>query len=97
MLVKLLDRKGKTHFVNPLYVKSVTQKKPGVVELHGSFTSLNSKITLGPDETIDDLCDRISIALTSIGAQAAAAIAHEADDDAAAAASAFPGAVVASG
>lgn len=71
MLVKLTDHKGKAHHVNPLYVKAVIEKKPGVVEVHGSFSSMSTKITI-KDRSIDELADQISLALATIGAAGAA-------------------------
>jgi hypothetical protein len=91
MLVKITDHKGRAHFVNPLYIKSVFEKKPGHVEVHGSFTSLAGKLVV-KDESGEELCDRISIALTTIGAAGAAAVSEEFDGSAAGVAAASSGA-----
>lgn len=73
MLVRIVDHKQKPFFINPLYIKSVIEKKPGHVEVHGSFTGMTGKI-LVKDEEAESIADRVSIALTAIGAAGAAAI-----------------------
>ena len=84
MLVKLTDHKGRDHFVNPLYVRSVIEKKPGVIEVHGSIGTMSSKIVL-KGQSLSNVCDRISIGLTSIGAPATAIIDDQQQTNAAAA------------
>jgi hypothetical protein len=66
MLVKLVDHKGKTHFVNPLYVRCVVEKKPGVIEVHGSVSVHGGKLVI-KDGSLEDISDQLSLALASIG------------------------------
>ena len=73
MLVKLTDHKGREYAVNPLYIKSILEKKPGVIEVYGSFTGPLTRLVL-KGQSVDDVCDRVSIALTSIGAPVAGVI-----------------------
>lgn len=89
MLVKITDRKGKDHYINPLYVKTI---KPGknnqFTEVWGSFLAMGSR--LQTDESIDSVVDRVSLALAALGVSSMSAVVsqQEADQQAAAAAAA---------
>jgi len=75
--------------VNPLYVKSVREKKPGVTEVIGSFLAMGN--TMQTEEAVADLADRISVALASMSASGFAAVETERQQQQAAAAAATAG------
>ena len=75
MLVKITDRKGRDWHVNPLYIKSIREKKPGQTEVLGSFMALGGNMQTG--ETATQLADRVSVALASIGGAGFTAVESE--------------------
>ncbi len=86
MLIKITDKKGNDWHVNPLYIKSVREKKPGRTEVIGSF--LNMGASIQTDEPATDIADRISIALAAMNPAAFTAIETEQRQQQAAAAAA---------
>jgi len=79
MLVKITDIKGKDHWINPLYVKSVRSNRKGQTEVHGSVSYMGS--ILKTEEPAEALADRISVAMPDSPAwQAATAAANMTDE-----------------
>lgn len=89
MLVKITDRKGKDHFINPLYVKTVKAKNDEITEVWGSFLAMGSR--LQTNESVESVVDRISLALAALGVSSMAAVTAEQDAQQQAAAAAAAG------
>lgn len=88
MLVRIIDIKGREFHVNPLYIKSISEKKPGRTMILGSFTSMGG--AMYTQESVGEVADRVSVALAAMGAAGFAAVETEqrAQQQAAAAATA---------
>lgn len=59
MLVKLTDHKGKDVWINPLYVKSLSIKKPGETQVEVSGWSLKMRVR----QDIEELALTINAAM----------------------------------
>ena len=77
MLVKITDRKGKDHYIHPLYVKMVKAKNEQITEDWGSFLAMGSR--LQTEESVDSVVDRISLTLAALGVSSMAAVAVDQD------------------
>jgi len=64
MLVKLTDIKDKTYFINPLYVKGVAERKPGITEVYVNFGSmLDPKFLIKVSAPAEEVAAMISSAM----------------------------------
>ncbi len=74
MLVKLTDIKGREIWVNPVYVKAVTQSKRGVTEVFINFGSQwSSNHSIKVRANVDEVAEMISAAMPISMFEAAAA------------------------
>ncbi len=82
MLVKLIDHKGKTRYVNPIYIKSVDAKGDGETEI--SVSGWSSKVRI--KKPVDEVALAVNAAMPDAAAYIAAQEDQKAAEEAAAAA-----------
>ncbi len=82
MLVQLTDHKGNEVWINPVHVKMVRQKKPGVVELFMAVTANWGAPTMRATGELHEIIDRINAAMPAdLGAYTPALEEQQSDDD----------------
>lgn len=82
MLIKLTNNKGKTFWVNPLFIKGIREHKPGIVDVMtpvGSWSGLSGTIRVEGDA--QEIADTVSAAMLALSTTSAGAIAAIADDE----------------
>ncbi|MEM8834508.1 MAG: hypothetical protein AAGD00_01685 [Planctomycetota bacterium] len=89
MLIKVTDTKNREFFINPLYVKALREKKPGLVEISGVTTQWGTALVV--QEDMQALADRLSVAMPDSPAMSAVLAAIRDQEEQAAAAAAAAG------
>lgn len=81
MLVKVEDIKGKTVYINPMYVKAVAEVKGGLTEISITFGAmLTTQYSIKTREPAEQVAVRISEALSMVSPLAAFTAAGEETD-----------------
>lgn len=81
MLVQITDHKGNEVWVNPVHVKMVRQKKPGVVEIFMAVTANWGAPTMRANGELHEIIDRLNAAMPAdLGAYTGALDEQQQDD-----------------
>lgn len=89
MFIKVTDTKNRVYYINPLYVKALREKKPGVIEISGVTTQWGTSLLV--QEDMQALADRLSVAMPDSPAMAAVLTSVRDQEEQAAAAAAAAG------
>ncbi len=82
MLVQITDHKGNEVWINPVHVKMVRQKKPGVVELFMAVTANWGAPTMRAAGELHEIIDRLNAAMPAdLGPYTPALDEQQSDDD----------------
>lgn len=81
MLVQLTDHKGNEVWINPVHVKMVRQKKPGVVEIYLVVTAGWGSPTMRAAGELHEIIDRLNAAMPADLGAFTPAIEDQPEDD----------------
>lgn len=83
MLIQLTNTKGKDYWVNPLYVKAITTKKPGQAEVFITFGGAFDAVTsIKVNQDASQVAQVVSEVLASMGVNLGSYAAQSAVEDA---------------